>query len=122
MRLLLDTHVVLWALADSPKLRPAVRAVIEDAEAIHVSAASIWEIAVKRAIGKLTAPDDIAEVLAGTGVLPLSITWQHADAAGALPPHHADPFDRLLIAQARAENLCLVSEDRAFRRYEVELI
>jgi PIN domain nuclease of toxin-antitoxin system len=122
MRLLLDTHIVLWSLADDPNLRPAVRAAMEGAEALYVSAVSVWEIAVKRALGKLRAPDDLPDVLARTGVRPLAISWAHGAAAGALPPHHADPFDRLLIAQAQGEGLRLVTEDRAFRRYDVDLL
>ena len=121
MRLLLDTHVVLWALADDPKLRPAARSAMQEAEALYVSAVTIWEVAVKRALGKLRAPADFADVVRRTGMLPLSITWEHAEAVGGLPLHHGDPFDRLLIAQARVERLRIVTYDRSFGLYYVEL-
>jgi PIN domain nuclease of toxin-antitoxin system len=119
VRLLLDTHIVLWSLSDDAKLRPEVRAAMTEAEALFVSAVSIWEIAVKRALGKLRAPQDLAEVLLRTGVRPLSVTWAHAAAVAELPPHHGDPFDRLLIAQAKGEGLTMVTEDRSFAPYDV---
>lgn len=121
MRLLLDTHIVLWAMADDPKLRPSARSAMQETKAIYVSAVSIWEVAVKRALGKLQAPADFADAVRRTGILPLAITWQHATAAGALPPHHSDPFDRMLIAQARLEGLRLVTDDGSFGLYDVEL-
>ena len=121
MRLLLDTHIVLWALADDPRLALSQRTTMREAEALHVSAVTIWEVAVKRALGKLKAPEDFPEVVRRTGMIPLSISWDHAAEAGALPPHHADPFDRLLIAQARVERLTMMTADRAFRSYEVDL-
>lgn len=122
MRLLLDTHIVLWSLADDARLRPAVRAAMEEAETLYVSAVSIWEIAVKRALGKLKAPDNLTEILLRIGMHPMSVGWTHAAAVSALPPHHSDPFDRLLIAQARVERLRLVTEDRAFGQYDVDLL
>ena len=94
---------------------------MREAETLFVSAVTIWEVSVKRALGKLTAPANLADTLRRTGMQPLSITWDHAAAAGALPPHHSDPFDRLLIAQAQLEGLRLMSEDRAFRRYDIDL-
>lgn len=120
MKLLLDTHILLWALADHPSLSAAHRRAIEGQDAeLYISAVSIWEIAIKRALGKLNAPDDLAEVAQSAGCRPLSISMKHAEAAGALPPHHAEPFDRMLIAQAQCEGLTLVTADRAFQRYDV---
>ncbi len=119
MRLLLDTHILLWALADDPALKPAWREALDDAESLHVSAASIWEIAIKRALGKLRVDGDPARAAREAGCVPLPITWEHGEAAGALPPHHADPFDRLLIAQGRLEGLTLLTADAAFARYDV---
>lgn len=121
MKVLLDTHVLLWALADAPELRPGHRAAIETGE-LHLSAASVWEIGIKRALGKLDVPADIFDVAARAGCRALPITWVHAEAAAALPPHHADPFDRMLIAQARCEGLTLLSVDRVFARYGGDLL
>ena len=120
MKLLLDTHIILWALSDDPRLPSAHRAALET-ETLIVSAVSIWEISIKRSLGKLKAPGNIAEVIRGAGCLPLAITWAHGDLAGRLPAHHADPFDRLLIAQAQIEDLPLITADRAFKAYDVEL-
>lgn len=120
MKLLLDTHILLWALADHPSLSAAHRRAIEGPDAeLYISAASIWEIAIKRALGKLNAPDDLSEIAIAAGCRPVPISIRHAEAAGALPPHHADPFDRMLIAQAQCEGLTLVTADRAFRHYDV---
>lgn len=121
MRCLLDTHVLLWALADDASLTPAQRAAIETGQ-LYVSAASVWEIGIKSALGKLKVPQDIFDVALGAGCRALPITWTHAQAAAALPPHHADPFDRMLIAQSGCEDLVLLSSDRAFRQYSVEVV
>lgn len=122
MRLLLDTHVLLWALADDPRLSGALRAAIEGAAEVHVSAATIWEIAIKRALGKLRVEGDVGAAARRAGCLALPIAWAHAEAAGALPPHHQDPFDRLLVAQARCEGLALATADRALDAYDVERV
>lgn len=122
MKLLLDTHILLWALADDPRLAPGRRQALEQAERLYVSAASIWEIAIKRALGKLLIQGDPAQVARDAGCLELPITWAHAKTAGALPAHHADPFDRMLIAQAQAEGLTLITADRAFAAYGVAVI
>jgi PIN domain nuclease of toxin-antitoxin system len=87
-----------------------------------VSAVSVWEIATKRAIGKLRAPDDVIERVEGAGAQLLSITPRHAHASGALPLHHRDPFDRLLIAQAQLERCAIVSADSAFPAYEIPVV
>ena len=123
MKVLLDTHILLWWLADHEHL-PAVaaEAIADPACEVFVSAASAWEISIKQAAGRLDAPDDLLEALAANDFGPLAITAHHAMAAGRLPPHHADPFDRILIAQAQIEGITLVSVDGRFSNYEVELL
>ena len=117
MRLLLDTHVFLWWLTDDPRLHTDRRRAIADPDAlVHVSAATIWEIAIKEAQGRIDVGEDFVEEIERGGFVELPI------AAGRLPPHHADPFDRLLVAQARQERLTLVSQDRALAAYEVDLL
>ncbi|MXW86271.1 MAG: type II toxin-antitoxin system VapC family toxin [Boseongicola sp. SB0667_bin_21] len=122
MRLLLDTHMLLWALNDDPKLTLQARKALRDAQDRIVSAVSIWEISIKRSIGKLRIEGDPVRYARAAGCAPLSVTWSHGDIAGALPPHHADPFDRLLIAQAQSEGLTILTADRAFWQYDVDLI
>ena len=123
MKLLLDTHVLLWWLADDPRLQRDTRALIaEPSHPVLVSAASIWEIAIKRALGKLVFDADVIAVLAQNRVMALPITAGHAVHAGALPRHHDDPFDRMLIAQARIEQASLVTHDAQFASYEVEIL
>lgn len=122
-QLLLDTHVALWAFASPNLLTPDVRAAITDPRnTVMVSAISVWEVEIKRALGKLDAPAGFAAQCVERGFDPLDITFRHAEVAGALPPHHSDPFDRMLIAQAIAENLELVTKDRAMSAYEVRLV
>ena len=121
--LLLDTHVFLWWLRDDPKLGPKARAAIADpANAVFVSAATAWEIAVKRASGKLEAHGDVVEWIAESDFDELAIEVDHAVAAAELPRHHTDPFDRMLVAQAQLEELTLVARDDALERYDVELL
>lgn len=118
MRLLLDTHVFLWAVAGSTLLKPATRRLIEEADAAYVSAASIWEIAIKSRLGKIEAdPHELAAAIAASGFLELPVSATHAAGVAALEFHHNDPFDRLLIAQALAEPLRLVTADEALARY-----
>ena len=101
-RLLLDTHAVLWALAEPRNLSGPARTALEDAQnEVFVSVVSGWEIAIKRALGKLQAPDNLEAGIRNQGFTPLLMTFHHAEQAGALPPHHGDPFDRMLIAQAQ---------------------
>ena len=122
MNLLIDTHVVLWWLADDPALPEWAASAIADRDnAATVSAASVWEISIKQAIGRLDAPDDLLAALSDDFAL-LAMTADHAVAAGRLPPHHADPFDRMLIAQAVTDGLTLVSVDRRFGDYDVALL
>lgn len=118
MRLLLDTHVLLWIVADSPKLTSAGRATIESADEVYVSAASLWEVAIKVGNGKF--PVDLAQLAAGidaSGFLELYVTAEHAAFVARLPPHHRDPFDRLLIAQAMTEPLVLLTADPVLLPY-----
>lgn len=122
MRLLLDTHVVLWWLAESPQLPSGSRTAIARCEAAHVSAATAWEIAIKKARGKLEAPDDFEKALKANRFDPLPVTVAHAWAAGALPRHHEDPFDRMLVAQARIEGLTLMTRDRRIASYDVRIL
>ena len=121
--LLLDTHVVLWALADPDRLRPEVRERITDPRhAVFVSAASIWEVEIKRALGKLRAPDGLHTRCVELGFDALDITFEHVTVAGQLPMHHADPFDRMLIAQAIVEHATIVTADSAFAAYNVDVL
>lgn len=123
MDLLLDTHAFIWWTAVDQRLAENVRAAIADSEnRVVVSAVSVWEISIKRASGKLTFQHDILQVLTRTGFDTLDITPAHADTAGSLPLHHADPFDRLLIAQARMEGLVLVTQDRQILAYGVPVL
>lgn len=122
MRLLLDTHVVLWWLAGQ-RIRPKALEAIAAADSdIWVSAASVWEMTIKSGLGKLAMPDDLSEQLARQGFEALPVSVQHALAVGSLPPHHADPFDRMLVAQAKVEDLTVVTRDPNIRRYPVMTI
>jgi PIN domain nuclease of toxin-antitoxin system len=117
VRVLLDTHLLLWALAQPAKLSTAARKQIEAAD-VYASAASIWEISIKSALGKLAA--DPEEILAGiepAGFSLLPITGEHAAKVAQLPPVHQDPFDRMLVAQAFAEPMLLLTNDEALRGY-----
>jgi len=124
VNLLLDTHAYLWWLSDSSRLGRLARHSIADPEAlVFVSAASIWEAAVKSHLGRLDveAADLVAEIGAND-FEELPISASHAQRAGSLPPHHRDPFDRMLVAQAQSESLRLVSRDPVFGLYEVETV
>lgn len=123
MRLLLDTHALLWAIGDPERLHAVARmALAEERNEIWVSVASIWEIGIKRSVGKLKAPDDLGPHLEAANFEPLTITLEHATRAGSLPMHHRDPFDRMLIAQAQAESLTVVTRDARFAPYGVPLL
>lgn len=120
MSLLLDTHILLWWLADDARLPPTMRiALLESDTEVFVSAASAWEIAIKSAIGKLQTPDGLREQMQVQGFRELSITMEDALTAGSLPRHHDDPFDRMLIAQAVRRDLLLLSVDRRVALYDV---
>ena len=126
MRLLLDTHVALWAIADDPRLKNTARALIADASnTVVVSAVSVWEIAIKHALGKGDMPVSAAEALAyfkAAGFLLLDVTAEHAAQVEQLPPIHADPFDRLIVAQAFCEPLRLMTHDAVVARYSDAII
>ena len=118
MRFLLDTHVFLWWLAGDDRLKKAEREAIRDPENdVYLSAASIWEIVIKQGLGRLRVPESASVAALRLGLQPLPITFEHAEAMATLPPLHADPFDRILLAQARTETLTLVSYDSTIRVY-----
>jgi PIN domain nuclease of toxin-antitoxin system len=120
MKLLLDTHVFLWWDADDRKLPEELHAAIASPQnEVYVSAATVWEIAIKRSSGKLKFARSIGKSIETHGFRPLSITVEHAEWAGGLPPLHRDPFDRLLVAQAHLEGLVLVTVDEQILRYQV---
>lgn len=123
MRLLLDTHVVLWALGDPPSLADRARAAIGDpSNIVVVSAASLWEISTQRTAGKLSVPDDFFDEVWAAGFEPLPISSEHAWAAGGLPLHHRDPFDRMLVAQAQLEGFTIVTGDSKLAAYQVAIL
>lgn len=123
MKLLLDTHVLLWWLDDPSRVSEAARDRISDSEnEVLVSAVSCWEIAIKRGLGKLSAPHDIEYVIAQCGFAELAVSIAHSMETELLPLHHRDPFDRMLIAQAVCESATLVSYNRMFERYGIPLI
>jgi PIN domain nuclease of toxin-antitoxin system len=120
---LVDTHALLWWLGDDAALSVTAREVLADpANEPLVSSASVWEIAIKRALGKLTAPDDLPDRIAGEGFSWLAISPLHAWRVRDLPAHHRDPFDRLLIAQALDEHLPIITADTRFDDYGVEVL
>ena len=119
-RLLLDSNALLWWLDDSPRLGAAARqAIAEPGSEVCVSIASIWELAIKRASGKLAVSQDIAAACQREHFALIPIEPLHAEQAASLPMHHRDPFDRMLVAQAQAEGLIIVTADAALRRYGV---
>ncbi|HEX7238791.1 MAG TPA: type II toxin-antitoxin system VapC family toxin [Longimicrobiaceae bacterium] len=124
LRLLLDTHTLLWWVANHPSLSEAAdQALNESTNEVFVSAASAWEVTTKARLGKLTAgplAQDFVGEVQRQGFVPLPITLDHGQRAGSLPGHHRDPFDRMLIAQAHAENLVLVSNEAVFDTYGVQ--
>jgi PIN domain nuclease of toxin-antitoxin system len=123
LRLIADSHTLLWHVLDDPRLSaaPSARIEADDAEVL-VSLASIWEIAIKKALGKLEAPDDLPDRIQELGFELLPVEVEHAWAVRDLPHHHGDPFDRLLIAQAQVERLPILSSDSAFAAYDVQVI
>lgn len=120
MKVLLDTHVFLWWEADHTRLPAGLHHAISAAEnQIYVSAVTVWEIAIKRAAGKLTYSASAAKAIERHNFTALSITAEHAEWAGSLPLLHRDPFDRLLVAQAQLEGLTLATLDDQILRYQV---
>lgn len=127
MRILLDTHAWLWAILTPERFSHEARELIESPDhELYLSAASAWEISIKTTTGKLRLPDVperyVPSRMANFGVHALDVTIGHALRVGQLPPHHADPFDRLLVAQAQLENLPILTADPVFNAYDVELI
>jgi PIN domain nuclease of toxin-antitoxin system len=123
LKLLLDTHAALWFLSGDDRLSTSARQHLTDpANRVLLSAAVVWEIAIKRALGKITVPDEYLALLLNAGVGALAVSVEHAAAVERLPPHHRDPFDRMLVAQAIAEGAAVVTRDEALRRYGVTLV
>jgi PIN domain nuclease of toxin-antitoxin system len=123
VRLLLDTHAAIWLLEDPARMSErAVDHFADDSNDVLLSAVVVWEIAVKRSMGKLDSPADMVEQLSEVGVRSLPITLAHAVEVEHLPLHHRDPFDRLLVAQARTEKASILSRDEQLRRYDVDVV
>ena len=123
MNLLVDSHVAIWWLEDPARLSPAARAAIADGRnRVWLSVASVWEIGLKAARNKLRLPAGYVDILLADGFGILEIRLAHAQRAPALPSHHADPFDRMLVAQAEVEHLVLVTRDEALRAYGVPIL
>lgn len=118
MNLLLDTHVLLWVMANDPALPPVARDIISQANTVYASAVSVWEVSIKAVLGKLKIDQDrFMKALPATGFTPLPVTWEHADAVRRLPNLHRDPFDRMLVAQAISEPLKLMTADQMLAPY-----
>jgi PIN domain nuclease of toxin-antitoxin system len=124
LKLLLDTHLVLWWMTGEASRisKRALAALGSEGMDPVISAVTIWEAAIKRGLGKLESPSDLLPQLERAGVELLPVSARHADLVFSLPPHHRDPFDRLLVAQATLEGLPLVSNDPLLRRYDVEIV
>jgi PIN domain nuclease of toxin-antitoxin system len=122
VRLLLDTHVFIWWQVDDPRLNAAAREGIREAEQAYVSAASAWEIAIKAPLGKITGVPNMAGNLIQYGFHELGVSIAHAERVSALPLHHRNPFDRMLIAQSECEGLTLVTHDRVLEAYGISFL
>lgn len=123
MKLLLDSNVLIWWIRESPRLDASVAERIDDEDnEVLISAVSVWEIEIKKAIGKLQMGGHTAMLIQAAGFTPLPITPHHAHVAATLPPHHGDPFDRMLVAQTQLEDAVLVTADGALRRYDVAIL
>jgi PIN domain nuclease of toxin-antitoxin system len=120
--LLLDTHVFLWWRLDSTRLKPPARRVIASSDQVFVSAVSAWEAALKRGLGRLKMQEPFAWMVTDSGFAELPLTVAHVEQFAVLPQLHSDPFDRMLIAQARAEAATLVTHDRQFQEYDVPIV
>ena len=119
-RLLLDSHTLIWALEGGQRLRfDTYEAINDSANDIFVSVVSVWELEIKRAYGRFQFPDNLVQRIDGAGFAELPVNFRHAEIAAGLPLIHRDPFDRMLIAQAQAEGLTLVTDDSQIARYEV---
>ena len=122
MKLLLDTHVILWWQRDDRRLNKPARQAIATADVVWVSAVSGWEVAIKSALGRLRVDERFKALIAADDFTELPLTLDHTEVLATLPPHHTDPFDRALVAQARVEGATLVSHDRALEPYGVPTI
>lgn len=122
MSLLLDTHVVLWWLTDDAALSDDVKSRLDEEPDVYVSSATVWEVAIKQSIGKLTGQIDLSEEIRDSGFRRLPISHEHAIAAGHLPFIHRDPFDRMLIAQAQCEDLTLLTRDDQIIKYDAPVL
>jgi PIN domain nuclease of toxin-antitoxin system len=123
VNLLLDTHALLWWLNNDPELPPKARKAITDPlNIVMVSAVNVWEIVIKKAIGKLEAPDDLTSALQTSQFEILPIQIEHALQVGKLPSFHADPFDRMLVAQAMVESLTIVTHDNKIKKYGIPVL
>lgn len=122
MKLLLDTHAVLWWQGDSRRLKPAARKAVETADIVWVSSATACEVAIKHSLGRLRVSEPVRVTVGADDFVELTLTIRHAEELQRLPLHHADPFDRMLIAQARVEGATIITHDRAFEAYGVPVI
>ena len=122
MRLLLDSHVFLWWQAADPRLSSAMVRAIAEAEEVYVSAATAWELGLKVRIGKLRLPESVEDGIVAAGFREIPVNFRHTREAVVLPPHHHDPFDRMLVAQARCEGLTLMTHDEKITQYEVAVL
>jgi PIN domain nuclease of toxin-antitoxin system len=122
VKLLLDTHVVLWWQRDDRRLNASARRAIANADLVWVSAVSGWEVTIKCALGRLRLDEPFHVLLAEDDFTELPLTLAHAGALASLPPHHADPFDRAIVAQAQVEGATVVSHDRALEPYGLPMI
>jgi PIN domain nuclease of toxin-antitoxin system len=122
MRLLLDTHVLLWRMGGVPRLGPEAADAVREAQELLVSTVSFAEIGIKISVGKLEAPDDLRARVEESGARILGLAPDHGLGVSELPLHHRDPFDRLLISQARSEGLTVITADRRFAHYDVPLV
>ncbi|MER5358652.1 type II toxin-antitoxin system VapC family toxin [Streptomyces sp. NPDC002785] len=122
MKMLLDTHVVLWWLDDSPELTDEVKHLLDTEPSVFVSAVTPWEIAIKQSLGKLEGPGDLAERVRDSQFASLPVTAGHGVRACRLPAHHRDPFDRILIAQAQTEGMTILTRDKWIPSYDVQVM
>ncbi len=123
MKLLLDTHAALWWLADDDRIgEDVIRHLTDDTNQVLISAVVVWEVTIKRSLGKLEAPKDLAPTLLNAGAQSLPVTLEHAAAVEKLPWRHRDPFDRLLVAQALTEDAAIVSRDEPLSEYGVAIV
>ncbi len=122
MRLLIDTHAALWLLADDERFsRRADELITDTSNEVLLSAAVVWEVAIKQSLGKLDAPEGFAGLLLEGGAVGLAIGIEHANAVHSLPWHHRDPFDRMLVAQAALEGAVILSNDERLQSYDIPL-